>query len=577
MQVAEKRKQVDKTGGGYANKKGKFDSSSSKQADFIADKKERKKDRQMRKPHASMIQQAKQIWNDLRQEKLPKEERQKHMEEIMLVITGNVKAVVMRHDAGRVIQCCLKYGTRPQRAVINNELADVSVDLMKQMYSKFLVIKMLKYGSPPERDAIFDKLTGQIKSLIKHIEASNVVEAIYSDYATPLQKKKMVQELYGSEFTLFKDDKPITCEDILEYAADKREKIAKHLFDVLMAVVSKGTFKHSIVHKAMLDFFTIAGEDLRKEFASHIKEHVVEILHTYEGCRVGLYSIWYGSSKDRKALVKSFKGFTMKIAEEEYGQAVLFGIFDNVDDTVIVKNVIVNELKGNIAELVESKFGRKVLLYLMSPRLPAYFHASVISMLKEGDSNPFSKKNTLQRKKELIKGIQESVAQYISQNANKMLTEGLGSQIVEASALNMEGKSRELVLDTVSRVAGGKTGLLRHRIAGMTIKRLLLKETEQEDGEKMFSNMLFEQISGHLDTQIEHPQACYTLAAMFKSQASQEVKKGLCEELNKLILDKIGTKNDKGKDTAQSILRHDLEEYMKDNGIKKSKKKSSKK
>ena len=68
----------------------------------------------------------------------------------------------MRHDSGRVIQCCLKYGNRSQRAVINTELADVSVDLMKQMYSKFLVIKMLKYGSPPERNVIIEKLSGQV-------------------------------------------------------------------------------------------------------------------------------------------------------------------------------------------------------------------------------------------------------------------------------------------------------------------------------------------------------------------------------------------------------------------------------
>jgi pumilio family protein 6 len=38
-------------------------------------------------------------------------------------------------------------------------------------------------------------------------------------------------------------------------------------------------------------------------------------------------------------------------------------------------------------ELVSDKYGRKVLLYLLMPRDPVYFHPDVVAALRRGDSN----------------------------------------------------------------------------------------------------------------------------------------------------------------------------------------------
>ena len=36
-------------------------------------------------------------------------------------------------------------------------------------------------------------------------------------------------------------------------------------------------------------------------------------------------AIWYGTAKDRKAIIKSFKTYVPKIAKEEFGYLVLIG------------------------------------------------------------------------------------------------------------------------------------------------------------------------------------------------------------------------------------------------------------
>ena len=42
-------------------------------------------------------------------------------------------------------------------------------------------------------------------------------------------------------------------------------------------------------------------------------------------------------TQDRKVIVKSFKPYVKKICMEEYGHVVMMGVFDSVDDTVLVK------------------------------------------------------------------------------------------------------------------------------------------------------------------------------------------------------------------------------------------------
>jgi hypothetical protein len=52
--------------------------------------------------------------------------------------------IIFKHDASRVIQTCLKYGTDEQRATIVEELKGQVLSLVEGHYSTHLVRKMLK-------------------------------------------------------------------------------------------------------------------------------------------------------------------------------------------------------------------------------------------------------------------------------------------------------------------------------------------------------------------------------------------------------------------------------------------------
>lgn len=79
---------------------------------------------------------AKRAWTLARQKNLSKADRTKHMNALMDVLRGNVKDVVFKHDASRIIQTAVKYGGQKERNDIAEELKGRYRDLAQSKYSK---------------------------------------------------------------------------------------------------------------------------------------------------------------------------------------------------------------------------------------------------------------------------------------------------------------------------------------------------------------------------------------------------------------------------------------------------------
>jgi pumilio family protein 6 len=90
----------------------------------------------------------------------------------------------------------------------------------------------------------------------------------------------------------------------------------------------------------MHEYLRNANDKAREELIDAVKEKLIKMVHSRDGARVAIYCLWYGTSKDRKLLIKSFKSFVVKIAKEEQGYPILWTIFDIVDDTKLVSKMI---------------------------------------------------------------------------------------------------------------------------------------------------------------------------------------------------------------------------------------------
>ena len=383
-----------------------------------------KLERQSHRPHNDLVQNAKKLWEKVRRRDLPAAERAGPMKELFALLTGKFKEIIVKHDASRMIQTCVKYGNVEQRLQIANELKGAYADIAKSRYGKHIVKRLLQY-CPTVRKSIVGEFRGQVGKLIRQVDASAVLEEIYSEYANGRERNALLLEFYGPEFVLFQkrgDTEAIpSLSEILQTCnQEKKEKIMKYLREALDALINKGSLQHTLIHRLMLEY--VQNEEAVKiqDWISTVEGQLVEILHTFEGARVVSKCLAVATAKQRKNILKSFKNFVGKIAKEEYGHQVFLVAFAVVDDTVLMRSVIISELVKNMREFLEDKHACRLYLYLLataSDSVNSVLSSQAVQLLKEAVNSAAaagtSKKDAKLRSNELRADLIEPLTDLI--------------------------------------------------------------------------------------------------------------------------------------------------------------------
>ncbi|CAK8680213.1 pumilio homolog 3-like [Clavelina lepadiformis] len=481
-------------------------------------RRERKLYRKKQNPNYELTYNAKKIWEKLRIQKsqLSKDEKAKLVEELMALVKQQEKKLVnlcYAHDTSRVIQTCLKQGLRNQREEIFNELKEHIVDMCKNGYAKNIVWKMLKYGTPQERNLVMSSFNGLVYRMIRKPKSASVVEYAYNNYATAEQRNFIVRQLYGKVYLLCDDSNKANLSEILTEQPDKKESLLKSFKDGLTPLAEKTVIAHTLVHKAFYEFFDHCDiPAIRTELIEVLRESLIHMMHTHDGAHVAMNCLWHGSSKDRKVIIKTIKEFVLKLCCEEYGHLPILAAFDCVDDTVFLKKALVQHIVKGMDELVHNKYGRKVILYLLSPRNSSYFLPETVKLLSMGDGNKTSKKPMEQRHQELSEAALPGVMEYIIQNLKTIIFDHSLFVLIETAVVNCTGDTRPLI-DAVMKLLqvaflpntkdeDGHLHIVEDPCGHMVVKRLIITESKehktQPDRNMTFSNTLLNEMDGKI-------------------------------------------------------------------------------
>ncbi|CAH2294041.1 pumilio homolog 3 [Pelobates cultripes] len=494
-----RKRQTGNNDGGSEAKKPKWE-------DIKKEKKELKQTRQLNeKSNYDVMTKSKQIWESIRRKDCDATKRSKLMNDLQKLLKGNVKSIAFAHDTTRVIQCYIKHADEKRRDDVFEELKEHIVDLSKSKYARNIVRKFLMYGSKSQVAEIIKSFKGQVKKLLRHSEASYIVEYAYNHKAILEQRNRLCEELYGNTFRFFKSAVHPSLGQVLEAQPEKKEAILEEMKQILLPLAQKeSVIKHSLVHKVFLDFFTYATPKIRSEVIEAIRESVIYMIHTHDGARVGMHCVWHGTAKDRKVFVKTMKTFVEKIATGEFSHLVLLAMFDCIDDTKLVKQIIISELVSCLPNIIDNKYGRKVLLYLLSWRHPAHFLPEIIEVLKQGDENANSKKNTAVRQRELLDVISPPLLKHLEENTQDLVFQTALCALVTSIVLYAAGDP-EPVMSAIANmaaeefVAGGKNGELHiaeHPAGHLVLKWLIKQDKDMKENGKegCFSRTLVEHV-----------------------------------------------------------------------------------
>lgn len=404
-------------------------------------------ERKLKRKSGIQVQQIKSLWERLRVNKPtpPKEVRDKLSNEIWELAKDCIADLVMKHDSSRVVQTLVKHSSKERRDIVVKSLKGSYYQLATSAYGKYLLIKLLHYGSKESRALIVDELHGKLRKLMRHREGAYVVEDLFVLYSNAEQKQQMIREFWGAEYAVFKESgKGKTVLDIVNESTEKRKLIMTNLSGTITASVEKGSTGFQILHAAMKEYVSILISDLDqydseiREFQELLGEQFAELVHTNEGSEVACSLIAIANAKERRNIMRGLKKHGKNLIENEFGNLVLITLFMTVDDTVSLHKNFDNELftPELLPELLQSKFGRRPLLYLLKGLDGKYFNPLVKKELTKYEQLAYqktSKKPQEQRRGELLEKalsqIYSNLLQAIKNDENEFVSKVLSSNI----------------------------------------------------------------------------------------------------------------------------------------------------
>ncbi|CAM9394427.1 unnamed protein product, partial [Phaeothamnion confervicola] len=279
-----------------------------------ANKKRRlKRERQAQRPEFDTVARSKEIWNKLRERKVPPEVRQQLVEELAGLVKGKVYKISMKHDASRVIQCAVQYGSDADRASIVGELEGHLVELSQLQYAHFIVVKLLTYvKQPADRRRVLKDLRGHVVKLAAHSIGARIIETALQ--LLPSSAAAGVRaELYGKEFALFDDSaQPHSLVAALAARPDRRAAVLAHVGGVVARLTEKALLGFEFSQRLLWEFVRASEPAAVRELVPSLLDAYPSLLLTRDGCRAAAACAAYGGAKERKRMMKALKGHVAK-------------------------------------------------------------------------------------------------------------------------------------------------------------------------------------------------------------------------------------------------------------------------
>lgn len=448
----------------------------------------------VRKAHENVefsnLMKIKKLWEKCRENDIDASKKADMICELQSLMQGKIATLMFKHDLARVVQLLLRLGKNKDNNFIADELLPHIRDLSKSKYGKFTVTCLLKYSTTKSRNLIFNSLAGHLVKLTMHSEAVNVVDTFYNDYATSRQRCEIITEFYGKDLYLYRDLLSEHFSKVIEIYPDKKEKVLEKLLKMTQTFIEKGLTGHIIVQHLMLQYVLHCNEEAIQEIISDkFIEQAINFIHTKEGSQITMRCLWHCKAKERKQIVRTFKGHVKEMCINENSYLVLLALFDCIDDTVLVKKTIISEIIENLDSITMSQFGRNVINYLLAPR-SKLFHPHVIDILKCGDNNKVSRKDQSVRQYELLLYSSPGIVENFKDNVESLLSEKARTLLINNVVTYANCDLTPLFSSIINLLDADED-----QIQSLTMHIVLRSILANEANQKQFSDLLTEHIS----------------------------------------------------------------------------------
>lgn len=302
-----------------------------------------------------------------------------------------------------------------------------------------------------------------------------------------------------------------------------------------------------------------------------LAEHSIHLLSTRAGTNVVCECIAYGTVKDRKKIIKCFKGYTRNALLQRDAYLAIMRMCDVMDDTVLVNKMLLAELHSNpdskgveddnddgeekpspILDLVMSNTGSKLFLLLLvskeeesstpsdkaTPRWQKYLDPYELSVLhrnptltENGEEVATSKKEDETRRRELVTYLKELLIEVCVKHTEEMMTSRPGSRVLMevCESFPSEEVFRAIVEACAKGEAAESLPMLEHPIGHLTLKHIFLSESKKEvdEDDPSLARLFYSEFGNKLGDIASSNRGAFVLSALIQTCVKEEVKREL--------------------------------------------------
>lgn len=324
-----------------------------------------------------------------------------------------------------------------------------------------------------------------------------------------------------------------------------------------------------------------------QEIIPSIVDHSVHMLSTRSGSKVVSYCAAYGTPKDRRKIMRQFKGYTRSSLLHKDAYIAILRLLDVTDDTVAIQKNILAEIlshPGNksggecanedgvdspLLDVALSETGSKMFLLLLASSEKRLFDPFELELLKpailrekNGDETlerSTSKKNPTTRRKELAQYMRQGLCDLCEKHTSQLMRSKSGSNVLRVvyqsyPSTKLATCMVEACVKSLNSGLNDETlSMFEDPTAHLMIKRILQDEVKLsgKDETVLLSGLLYKMYSGKLIDVATSNRGAFILVFLVKANnISSQVKDELLKGKNITII-----KKQKSKKGFEALLK----------------------
>lgn len=425
--------------------------------------------------------QIRRLYNKLMLKKeLKKEEIIKKIIDLM---KSNYTLYAFKHDGCRVLQGCIKYGSKAQRKLIITSLKDSIYELCIKKYSIYLALKMWKYSDKDQQEVLSDMIIGKLSHIIKNSSGQMFINFVFANTSSSIQQKLVksymkkilkvdieavksfaagdskieVDEEVKEEVENIEVDEEEDVEDDENEDEEKpekegnillkrkegflTEKFKEEIKKTLELALEKKTFTNSIFHSALSQIFDYLESDVKIYLSELFDDDLDSFLSTKPGVELAIRLYIVSSAKTKKKIIKKiFKdNWTDSLLSNENNLILIIKFLLSTDDTKLSTKQLLKPLVI---------YSEKTDYHLLAKLVYGILCPGRLNKILDYNLDSSSKKDNIKIKEELLNDISSSIVNMINMNTSSFLIDNdLNGFLIEYVSFLLNINSCEVLLN----------------------------------------------------------------------------------------------------------------------------------